>query len=214
MNISELKTAANQIPLVSPGLFALVVKVQPRKTGTGQYGDWSLQGLSLKDNSGEISAVIWGRPDLSALAGKEIHLSALNNGSGWTGCIVEDRTYKAQDGSMKSARQIKASGTFLLEECQPTAQPVGPGQPGYPQEQAAATPANGATHVSLPDWGQYCAVMRSAHHMAMEMEPDTQTDGNQTIDRSRARLALVATVLIAWGKKDFVFTTPDDDIPF
>jgi hypothetical protein len=221
MQIQDLKTGPNQVPIVNPGLYAIVVKVMDRKIGNGNYGEWSLQTLELKDNTGTIQATIWGKPDLSALLGKEIHLSALNDGKGWAGCSIEDREYNAKDGSRKKTRQIKASGQFLLEECQPTAQPVAPGQPGYPNgngqpaanpsEQPAAAPQAQPQRVSMTNWTEYMGIVRAAHYLANELEPDNIDAALATIDRARARSAIVNTILIAWGKKDFVFEAPVDD---
>ena len=219
--IIDLKNATNQTMLVAPGLFALVSKVLDRKVGNGNYGEWSMQPLTLRDNSGEINAIVWGKPDLAGLAGKEIHLAAVNSGKGWSGCMVEDRSYTDKAGNKKSSRQIKASGEFLLEECQPTALPIAPGQPGYPTS-PPESPTNGTQQavqrVSLPKWDEYLAVVRSAHHLALQLEPDTQMEPNEPPrDRSRARLALVSTILIAYGKRDFSFEPQEPDpneIPF
>lgn len=211
MQISDLKTGQPGVMLVNPGLFALVAKVGDRKTGTGNYGDWSMQSLTLRDNSGELNAIIWGRPDLAPFAGKEVHLSALNTeGKGWSGCMVEDRSYQDKQGVTKTVRQIKASGVFLLEEAK-QASPVSPN----PSEPAPNAPELTNKRVGQVDWTEYSAVAKSAHILAMGLEPDTSTEAGQVIDRSRARLALVSTVLIAYGQRVFSYDMAEDDqIPF
>lgn len=203
MNIADLKTVAPQSMIVSPGLFVLVAKVHDRKTGTGSYGEWTLQPLELKDNSGSMIAIIWNKPDLTHLTGKEIHLSALNSGKGWAGCMVEDRSYVTKDGSTKTSRQIKASGEFLLEEV------------NRAQDQAGNSSESLNRRVSLPNWFEYTALIRSAHNLAMEIEPDSTDTEKKTVDRSRSRVALVNTILIRYGNKDFIFEGADpSDMPF
>lgn len=212
MNISEIKSAVNGIPIVEPGLRALVAKVGERKTGNGNYGEWSLQPIELKDTTGSINATIWNRDDLQPLLGREIHLQALHNGKGWAGCIVEDREYTAKDGTKKIARQIKASGVFILEGTA-KAQPAPQNSSGTDAE----TIQKSQQGSGLPNWSKYTAVARSAHYLANELEPDINGP-TDIIDRSRARAAIMATILIAYGKHDFSFEVPAnqdlDDIPF
>jgi hypothetical protein len=214
MTIAELKAGQPGVMLVNPGLKALVVKVGDRKVGQGNFGEWSMQAISLRDNTGEIQAVIWNRPELSHLNGKEVHLSALNSeGKGWSGAMVEDRSYQAKDGSRKTARQIKASGIFLLEQV--GADPA-QGQSRQPVQQTAEPPAKSFQ----PTWDEYSIVARHAHDLALTMEPDVHATNGSMIDRSRARMTFVATCLIAYQNKAFTkaFTyepvAGDDDIPF
>ncbi len=221
MQIAELKAGPPSVMIIHPGLFALVTKVQPRKTGTSNYGDWSMQGITLKDNSGEIHATVWGKPDLSVLLNTEIQLSAVNTeGKGWQGCQIEDRQWNDKaSGTLKTARQIKASGTFLLEKVNRASQSAQNDAmpPANPSEMAPAQPQPAYTLSKPPDWNVYTAVVRSAHSLAQQLEPDMQRGlGGESMDRARARSAIMNTILIAWGKHDFEFTgdNSDDDIPF
>lgn len=214
--IAQLKDAPDKTMIVEP-LRALVVKVQPRRTGEGQYGPWSLQAIELRDNSGSINAVIWNwkKFELESLLNKEIVLGAVKGDNGWLGCIVEDSTYAGKDGKNHTTRQIKASGTYALYG----APPDGNAAPANPSETAPEPSRLPQAAYSAPNWTDYMAVVRSAHALAMELEPDTQIEPNQpNVDRSRARLALVVTILIAYGKRDFMFEAAlwdsDSSMPF
>jgi hypothetical protein len=212
--IAELKAGQPGIMLVNPGLRALVVRVMDRRIGQGSSGRaWSMQAISLRDNTGEIQAVVWNRPDLAHLNGKEVHLSALNTqGKGWAGAMVEDRSYQAKDGSQKTARQIKCDGIFLLEEANIGSAAPPQEQSGQPAQQPVQPPAKPIR----PSWAEYCAVARAAHLQAAELEPDVDAANGSMIDRSRARMSFVATCLIAYQNKAFTYeiVADDDDIPF
>ena len=218
MTINDLNTGPSGVQLINPGLFAYVKKVMDRKTGTGQYGDWSMQTLTLSDSTGTINATCWGKSDLKAFEGQKVHLSALQSDRGWQGCMVEDRKYTDKAGQAKTARQIKASGNYLLELHNGDAKPVEVSQ--NPPQQADKAPQSPVAPLGPPSWDQYATLVRYAHTLALELEPDTMSDGGlvEVSDRSRARVALVNCILIAAGKRDFVFTagaaTEDDDLPF
>lgn len=217
MTINDLNCGPSGVQLVNPGLFAYVKKVMDRKTGTSQHGDWSMQTLTLTDITGTINATCWGKADLKAFEGNKIHLSALQSDRGWQGCMVEDRKYTDKNGQAKTARQIKASGNYLLELYDPANTPA-KATPN-PPEQADKAPQSPVAPLGPPSWDQYATLVRYAHTLAMELEPDTVSDGGlvEGSDRSRARVALVATILIAAGKRDFVFTGGADDgepLPF
>jgi hypothetical protein len=199
---------------------AMVAKVNPRRTGEGQYGPWSLQAIELRDNSGTMNAVIWNKDELSALVNKEIILGATKSDKGWAGCMAEDNHYTAKDGAQKTTRQIKASGQYRLELA---TLPLPPGMAhpdagainanGWPTpETAPQAPRMPVAAYSAPNWGEYMAVVRSAHTLALELEPDALDAALAHVDRSRARMALVNCILIAFGKRDFRFDKDGDDL--
>ena len=73
MNIKE---TLNSIGLEGFSLSGQIVKVYRRRTGTGQYGDWSFQGAILKDESGEGSITFNGWDDVeSRVKGKKVTLT-------------------------------------------------------------------------------------------------------------------------------------------
>lgn len=62
---------------IIPNLTATAKVVFQRKTGEGQYGPWSVQGVILSDSTGdEIQASCWQFDDLSYLKGMEVSVSA------------------------------------------------------------------------------------------------------------------------------------------
>jgi arylsulfatase A-like enzyme len=198
--------------IVEP-IHALVIKVNPRRTGEGQYGPWSLQAIELRDNSGTINAVIWNKDELTYLQNKEITLGATKSDKGWAGCMAEDNHYTAKDGSQKTTRQIKASGQYRLELAGAVASNGNSAPAPTPETAPQATRMPVAAY-SAPSWGEYMAVVKAAHDLAEELETDDPHD------RSRARMALVNCILIAYGRKDFRFETEageqgdGDEIPF
>lgn len=73
---------------------------------------------------------------------------------------------------------------------------------------------NGAVH-----WAAYHAMMRLAYAAAVEVEPDISlgctADGIESkVDRSKARAAIVNTVMIAFTNGKLKHDELDDDIPF
>jgi hypothetical protein len=217
MNIAQIKKLPAKAMIMNPGLVAVCTAVYDRKTGITKTGDnWALQTIELKDDSGNIKAIVWNRDDLGDLKGKTLHLSALQTERGWSGCTAEDNAYQG-----KTYKQIKLSGNFLLEEDKPEGKNV-----GWPVPEAApSTNGNGPTAndpakpvLTMPEWTDYAQLVRAAHLVAMEIEPDTQTVegvGVTVIDRSHARASLMATILIAFGRRDFSFAMPDkDEMPF
>ena|SRR5690349_2175059 len=78
---------------------------------------------------------------------------------------------------------------------------------GLAKEQPAY--ANGATQ----PWSEWEAMAARAHQLAKVLEPDELTEsGGILIDRSRARMSFVATILIAFSNNKI--TTEESDIPF
>lgn len=81
---------------------------------------------------------------------------------------------------------------------------------GLAKEQPAY--ANGATQ----PWSEWEAMAARAHALAKVLEPDTTRLNNEEliveVDRSRARMAFVATILIAFSNNKIA--TEESDIPF
>lgn len=65
------------IGTVIPNLSATAKMVFQRKTGEGQYGPWSVQGVILADETGdEIQASCWQFDDLAYLKGQTVSVAA------------------------------------------------------------------------------------------------------------------------------------------
>ena len=65
------------IGTIIPNLSATAKVVFQRKTGEGQYGPWSVQGVVLADETGdEIQASCWGFDDLSYIKGQAVSVAS------------------------------------------------------------------------------------------------------------------------------------------
>lgn len=65
------------IGTIIPNLSATAKVVFQRKTGEGQYGPWSVQGVVLADETGdEIQASCWGFEDLSYIKGQAVAVAS------------------------------------------------------------------------------------------------------------------------------------------
>lgn len=75
------------------------------------------------------------------------------------------------------------------------------------EKRASASPAS-----TRPTWTEVKIVLREAHFIALELEPDVESGA----DRAAARAAIVNTVIIAFTKQGFDLDLPDaaDDVPF
>lgn len=90
-----------------------------------------------------------------------------------------------------------------------------------PKANGADTSAPAAP-TGKPTWSEYAAVVKDAHALALELEPDelskTLVEGEALpielvkTDRSRTRASLVATILIAFGQGAFIID--DGGSPF
>jgi hypothetical protein len=68
-----------------------LVKLYDQKTGEGQYGEWKLQGGSLKDDTGEIAVKFSDRDELPQAK--------------WRGKVVEIRCTKSQKGGYSGVKR-------------------------------------------------------------------------------------------------------------
>jgi hypothetical protein len=73
--IKEIKSWP--VGTIIPNLSATAKVVFTRKTGEGQYGPWSVQGVVLSDETGdEIQASCWGFDDLSYIKGQAVAVAS------------------------------------------------------------------------------------------------------------------------------------------
>ena len=183
MNIQDILNKVDGEMLVGPGLTAMCTEVGQRKTGTNANGEWSLQILVLKDNSGQVRLIAWNRDNLANLKGQEIIVSSYKGDKGWAGCSIEDKEYNG-----KKYKQIKLSSNGeLILSMSPTTSAQSSNDGGRP----VAT--NGVSFVD------YIDAVRRFHQLATELEPDDAT----------ARAALVNTDKIAFTNGKIYF--PDSE---
>jgi len=115
MNIKECKEMQGDLPVLD--LEVKVVSVGKRKTGEGEFGEWSFQDMQIKDSSGEIWVKCQNKDDLSSLRAKYITLSCYKSDKhGWVGLTTLDDEYND-----KITRKLKMTktGQIILPEMQP-----------------------------------------------------------------------------------------------
>lgn len=180
MTIKEIKALPDKAMLISPGAVGKCTGVMPRKTGMGQYGEWSLQSFMLEDSTDKIRATAWNRPDIVGLQGKTVQVSAVSGDKGWGGCMIEQQSTK--DGT--AYKQIKIQSQGILEELRisplpaPPANPVAePTVPGTPPPSSEPSPYAPPTAIAFHDYvnaafGAYHHLMLQADRAKVEMPPD------------------------------------------
>ena len=199
MNVNEVKNKADREMIIEPGLTARCTEVGDKKTGSGQYGAWSVQSLTLEDASGKIRVSAWDYDDLKTMQRQMVTVHAHKGDNGHTGCQVEEREYQG-----KKFKQLKMKGGDIKV---PTSEMT---DPSHENGQGAI------------QWWDYIQAMRGAHAIATELEPDTKNeDTGAALIRSNARASLVNTMMIAFsqGKVQAPAEEPrepdsDVDIPF
>lgn len=91
--ISEVKQMEG---MVIPRMEVMVGMVYERKTGTGQYGEWSLQGAMCSDDTGEMKIVFKQYPDQSKLSGRKMVFKSMEGKHGLKGVEVKKNDYKGK----------------------------------------------------------------------------------------------------------------------
>lgn len=114
MTIAEVKKLKHNMPITD--LRVRFVQAYERRSGAGEYGEWSFQNFKVEDETGSIIVLAKDRPeDFSKFdwAGKEIVISATEGKHGWTGAIAYDEEYQG-----KTQRKVKLtkSGVCKLAE--------------------------------------------------------------------------------------------------
>jgi len=108
MTIKEIKEMQGDLPVLD--LDVKVVSVGKRKTGEGEFGEWSFQDMQVKDSSGEIWVKCQNKDDLSSLRAKYITLSCYKSDRrGWIGLTTLDDEYND-----KITRKLKMTKTGLI----------------------------------------------------------------------------------------------------
>lgn len=102
MKIKEIMVLQDKMPVLD--LEATIEKVYPQKSGTGEYGDWSIQGVTLTDGQDSIHANLKSCPDVSNMAGNRVLISCVESKQwGLTGAKMGTYNNKRQLEITKSA---------------------------------------------------------------------------------------------------------------
>lgn len=110
------------IGTVVPHLAGTVKAVFQRKTGEGQYGPWSVQGLVLADGGEELNCSAWGFDDLGHLKGQSVSIAATGkNGKTGKQQGTELKEGKDKTGAVRAELHIshKAGGFIGGDEPNP-----------------------------------------------------------------------------------------------
>ena len=185
MNVQDIRDKTDGEVIVTPGLTARCIEVGQRKTGSGNYGDWSGQQLMLEDNTGKIRVQVWNHPDLTPLKGKVVTVQAHKGDNGWGGCNIED-----QERNGQRYKQIKLASNGELFE------------PTGPIDTQAPTPTPVSGNGAIP-WTDYETAMRRAHKIAYALEPSGE-DGP-------ASAAIVNTMMISFSQGRIGLPRVEDD---
>lgn len=128
---------------VVPCVKARIKTIHDRKTGTGQYGAWSVQNIQLTDVSGvTIKAGVWNRPAIpSDWRGKIVVISSNEGKKGLAGVKVKEEEYR---GQKNKSLEVADSALFEVAGMPEDAPPSAAATQTPPPAQNAAPAANGA----------------------------------------------------------------------
>jgi hypothetical protein len=158
-------------------------------TGSNTYGDWSVQGITIQDATGNKTEIkVWNRPDLAAAKGKFVEIDGVTPGKGKNraGSVIDILELKSDGGSInviEGATSVPAQGT--------TSKPVNPTPKSPAPQQGRWTP---------PSQSEYEGVLTHAIKIV------TQAFDAATKDTNVNHLAVAEVVkgyMVAYVKGDF-----------
>ncbi len=80
--------------------------VSKHSSGTNERGDWSVQGITVKDGGQSTQVKIWNRPDMASAKGKYVEIDGVVEGKG-----------KDKDGNAKDILELKGgAGKIEVKE--------------------------------------------------------------------------------------------------
>lgn len=110
MKTYKINEAKEMIGQPIPRIIGTLTKVYDRKTGEGKFGPWSLQNGEIQDETGVVSIVFSGLPDMTDKRGQEITFRSNQSKKGLTGIVMEENTY---NGVTKPQLKVSASALIL-----------------------------------------------------------------------------------------------------
>lgn len=143
----------------------------------------------------------------------------LPGNGGWVTLYREKRPIKGEVIEVNITERQGYNGGPTYRDAFPVMPPLAP------VEKDKETAGQGDKEAEKKDerlkWDDVRAIAEAAHEMAMKMEPDLKDvepteEGNRyamTVDRSKARIALVNTILIAFTSGKFIVPEVDDMAP-
>lgn len=133
------------------------------KKGTGQHGEYTVQNIQIKDQTGQIKAALWSQPQIPPSAkGRNISIECREGKDGWIGCNVKEESWQdKKTGETKSAKVLKVTqwGIVILDG--------GAAQPELPHDRpSGSVPVNdfdGAKKVIARNVSLYVLCRRAAY---------------------------------------------------
>lgn len=93
----------------------------------------------------------------------------------------------------------------------PAKQQAKPAQETKPEPAKPVGPAPAASNGKIP-WAEFVLAMKTAHSVALDLEPDSMEAGG--LDRSRCRAAIINTMMIAFTNGRIEAPLPGPEVPF
>jgi hypothetical protein len=95
MKTINIAQAKERIGEVIPGVTGIIQKIFPRKTGTSEHGEWSLQNGEMSDDTGIIKFTLSGakEPMPESWKGKTVTMMSCQTKHGLQGVKVEQKEY-------------------------------------------------------------------------------------------------------------------------
>lgn len=194
---------------IIPNLSATAKVVFQRKTGDGQYGPWSVQGVVLADETGdEIQASCWGFDDLSYIKGQAVAVASTgkNHKTGKTQG-VELVEGKGKDGTARLELKVgHKTGGFIGGSTPNPVNMAGSTPPAAPQTAIPAIPSHSAaTAASRASFDDKMAKMATLYRHCL-FYAGTALNGSKLTDPESLRN--VATSLFIEANKSGLGANP------
>lgn len=115
--IQHVHAMADAMPVL--GLTATVTHVAERKSGKSKFGSWSIQFLTLEDDTGTISVMAKDRPEdfseFGWIGRRVVILAHKSDKHGWQGALAHDNDYKDKHNPERVIKLTKTGQIELAE---------------------------------------------------------------------------------------------------
>lgn len=143
MTVKEISTLEDGAAV--PAIKGVLTKIEKRKVGKTDIGEWSYENAVLQDSTGEIKVTFKNREALPAdIADKQVHLLSHQGDRGWTGINAKDDEYRGSVKRVlivgKNAEVVESA--VLLSRGESTPEP-GPLPAAKPEPAATAASPSG-----------------------------------------------------------------------
>ena len=123
MTIKDIVTAFNnqkvegiENPVIQvPTVTAKIESIYSRKTGTGQFGDWSLQSALLVDSTDRIMVSFRNKPEIPAnYKGRTITLKSQRSRDSIVGVRCEERNFVDREGQQRKVLELVVTKAAIV----------------------------------------------------------------------------------------------------